>query len=105
MADTDDDCFCAICQTHFGSAETLAKHKAAFHKACAPAAAPAPAPAQQEVNLEDGSNLEIAPLLSVLTDAQKDVLLLRAIQRAPELAEQLLGLVESPLTAEAAADR
>ena len=104
---SDEDTFCSTCQTHFGSAETLAKHCAAFHKPkepAAPASAPAAAPAaSSEINFEDGSNLEVSPLLGVLTDAQKDILLLRAIQRTPELADQLLELVESPLTPEAAA--
>lgn len=97
-----DEAYCAACEAHFGSAETLARHQEAFHKPRAPAAPPTPT---AEVNFDDGSNLEIAPLLAVLTEAQKDVLLMRAIARVPELADSLLQLVESPLTPEGAADR
>ncbi|KAL1495852.1 hypothetical protein AB1Y20_014496 [Prymnesium parvum] len=99
-----EETLCPDCQTHFGSAATLARHRAAFHSPppAAPAAAPSPprSPASPP-----SSSLEIAPLLAVLSDEQKDVLLLRALQRAPELADVLLELAAAPLTAEAAAER
>jgi hypothetical protein len=59
----EDVFFCAVCETHFNSSDTLAKHRAAFHEP-KPSAAPAPASVEPP-NMEDGSNLEIAPLLTV----------------------------------------
>ena len=101
---SDEEPFCAVCGTHFTSADTLAKHCAAFHKA-APAAAPPAAPEYVAPNLEDGSNLEIAPLLTVLTPEQKDLLLLRAIHKAPSLVGELITSASTVLTPEAARAR
>ena len=94
----DDDTLCKICQIHFSNAETLAKHCAVIHSkeknseefgskrlARQPSAqlneAPEPSAA---VGQKGSENVELSPLLAVLSDAQKDAILLRAVQRDPE---------------------
>lgn len=104
MADDDDVHFCSECSTHFNSSDTLAKHRSTFHETAKAAAAP-PATASEPINFEDGSNLEIAPLLTVLSEQQKDLLLLRAIHSSPSLIDELIGVAASPLTPETARER
>jgi hypothetical protein len=108
-----DDGFCEICQTHFSSAETLAKHTAAIHKKAAPAP-PADAASsgssakrarddEQQPDAEPPSeNVELAPLLGVLSDAQKESLILHAVQRDPSFYELILEQAQLPLTDDAA---
>ena len=57
------------------------------------------------VNLEDGSNLELGPVLSVLTEEQKNLLLCQAIQKDPSLAELVLLKAAEPISPEDAASR
>lgn len=61
-----------------------------------------PAPAEQ---VESETNLEIAPVVAVLTEDQKDLLLLRALQKDPSMGQHLLAMAAEPITAEAAASR
>ena len=51
------------------------------------------------VNFEDGSNLELGPVLSVLTDEQKNLLICQAIQKDPSMAELVLQKAAEPRTA------
>jgi hypothetical protein len=103
----EDDSFCPDCGTHFANAQTLAKHVAAIHrKADPPAAAPAassvakrPRPSDDQAPSE---NVELAPLLGVLTDEQKDALILRAVQADPGFYDRILEQAQAPLTEEAA---
>lgn len=57
------------------------------------------------INLEDGSNLELGPVLSVLTEEQKNLLLCQAIQKDPSLAELVLLKAAEPISPEDAASR
>ena len=57
------------------------------------------------VNFEDGSNLELGPVLSVLTDEQKNLLICQAIQKDPSLAELVLQKVAEPVSPDDAASR
>ena len=57
------------------------------------------------VNLEDGSNLELGPVLSVLTEEQKNLLICQAIQKDPSLAELVLQKAAEPISPEDAASR
>ena len=50
-------------------------------------------------------NLELDPVLSVLTDEQKNLLICQAIQKDPSLAELLLQKAAEPLSPEDAASR
>ena len=49
------------------------------------------------INFEDGSNLELGPVLSVLTEEQKNLLICQAIQKDPSLAELVLQKVAERL--------
>ena len=113
----DDDTLCKICQIHFSNAETLAKHCAVIHSkeknseefgskrlARQPSAqlneAPEPSAA---VGQKGSENVELSPLLAVLSDAQKDAILLRAVQRDPEFFyDRILEQASTPLTDQAA---
>lgn len=107
----DDDAFCAICSIHFSNSATLAKHCAAIHQASAapspPAAAAAPAtrekrPAGSSIPVES-EQIELAPLLAVLSDQQKDAILLRAVQHEPDFFyDRIFEQATAPLTDEAA---
>ena len=57
------------------------------------------------VNFEDGSNLELGPVLSVLTDEQKNLLICQAIQKDPSMAELVLQKAAEPVSPEDAASR
>ena len=57
------------------------------------------------VNFEDGSNLELGPVLSVLTDEQKNLLICQAIQKDPAMAELVLQKAAEPVSPEDAASR
>ena len=57
------------------------------------------------INFEDGSNLELGPVLSVLTEEQKNLLICQAIQKDPSLAELVLQKVAEPISPEDAASR
>ena len=56
-------------------------------------------------DVDPSTNLELAPVVAVLTEEQKDLLLLRALQKDPTLAEHLLEMASEPITAESAAAR
>ena len=60
------------------------------------------APAEQ---LNSPDNLELGPVLSILTEDQKNLLICRAIQKDPELAQHLLDMAAEPITPEEAASR
>lgn len=98
--------FCTVCSTHFSSFETLRKHEAAFHgkTEVQKTAEPLCPPARSD-EIDPETNLEVGPVLALLTDEQKDMLLLRALQREPTLAHEMLDVVTAPLTPEAAAGR
>ena len=49
--------------------------------------------------------LELGPVLSILTEDQKNLLICRAIQKDPELAQHLLDMAAEPITPEEAASR
>lgn len=51
------------------------------------------------------SNLELDPVLSVLTDEQKNLLICQAIQKDPSLVELLLQKAAEPISPEDAATR
>jgi hypothetical protein len=113
----DDDPCCTICGTHFTTEKSLAMHMAAIHKSTPangessgtgaeavkhkrPREEPATeAPDEPDVPSE---NVELEPLLGVLSEAQKDALLLRAVQHDPSFYERILEQASTPLTAEAA---
>ena len=115
MDDDDEVPQCSVCFTHFSNMETLRKHMAAIHKKEAPAPAPAPAPEgsssskrpreEEEEEAEVSENVELAPLLGVLSDEQKDALILRAVQADPEFYQRILEQAYAPLTEEAAEAR
>lgn len=127
MADDDFDGFCPDCGTHFASLETLQKHAAAIHKrkpSTADAAAgessgssskrPREEGMMEDTTKADGAasassaqkseNIELGPVFGVLSDAQKDSLLLRAVQRDPEFYDKIEEQAMLPLTEEAAED-
>jgi len=127
MADDDFDGFCPDCGTHFASPETLWKHAAAIHKRKPPTADAAADESGSGSNSkrprEDGvegatekdagasssgarksENIELGPIFGVLSDAQKDSLLLRAVQRDPEFYDKIEEQAMLPLTEEAAED-
>jgi hypothetical protein len=109
--DADDDlAFCEVCCIHFSSKGTLRQHEAAIHKPKVSAAPEAsrgtlpeksekkrarPAEMQSEVSFE---NVELAPLLNVLSEAQKDTLILRAVRQDPNFYEKILDLATAPVT-------
>ena len=110
MAD-DDTSFCAHCNIHFPNSETLRKHTAAFHPSAVAEVAPESSKASGKRALveepADGpsENIELAPLLGVLSDEQKDSLLLRAVQQDPDFYEHIEEQAMLPLTEEAAESR
>ena len=55
--------------------------------------------------IDPATNLEVAPLLTILSSDQKDLLILRALQRQPALADLLLGMAAEPISPEEAAAR
>lgn len=126
MADDDFDGFCPDCGTHFSNPETLWKHAAAIHKRkppnqCAPASEDQgngdSKRARDDNDMEESSskaasssaperseNIELSPIFGVLSDAQKDSLLLRAVQRDPSFYDKIEEQAMLPLTEEAAED-
>ena len=106
---SDDDSTCPDCGTHFANAATLRKHVAAIHKKePEPQAAPsAKRPRAAETREERGVNVnvELAPLLGVLSGEQKDALILRALQADPNFYDRLLEQASAPLTEEGAQAR
>lgn len=104
----DDDTLCSVCQIHFGSAATLQRHMAAIHPAPEKSSAKRPAeePAKDALTEEaprSSEQVELAPLLAVLSDEQKDAVLLRAVQRDPDyFYERILEQASAPLTDEGA---
>ena len=108
MAD-DEGGFCPECGTHFTNQETLKKHCAAIHKKAVAVAEPSNKRARDEEGPAAFSgaseNVELAPLLGVLTDAQKDSLLLRAVQRDPDFYERIEEQAKLLLTSETAESR
>ena len=104
----DDEPICSICGTFFSTMETLRKHEAAIHKRSDGAAAVGAKRARVHAEPEappPSEHVELAPLLGVLSDAQKDALLLRAVQARPEIYEHILAQASTPLTEEAADSR
>eukprot|EP00967_Tisochrysis_lutea_P140061 scaffold255339_cov36-Tisochrysis_lutea.AAC.1 len=106
---------CPHCPAIFGNEETLAKHIQAIHPSSAEgtdapsdpepdqASSSAAKPEASAPEEEGGRNhLEVAPLLSVLTHEQKDMLLLRAIANDNALVYHVLAAVLKPLSTEAA---
>ena len=95
---------CAHCGATFGSDETLQRHVAAIHASAAGddegSAAESDDDGEEEAEGEgeEDTNLELAPLLTVLSDEQKELLLLRAIQHAPEVGVMMLTVAKSNLT-------
>lgn len=131
MDDSDDSPVCPHCGTHFSNRETLAKHMAVIHK-IVPAAEPSAAAAattgssdpsggggskkkqkrpRAESDDDDGGapsqseNVELEPLLGVLSDAQKDALILRAVQSDPDFYERIIEQATIVLTEESAEAR
>jgi DNA-binding Lrp family transcriptional regulator len=108
--------FCQHCPAVFGSEETLAKHVMAIHPtsakvfdtqpshsaAASSSAQVADAGGNLEVDSDAGGNLDVAPLLSLLTQEQKDILLLRALANDSSLVYHVLAAVLKPLSPEAA---
>lgn len=98
--------FCPHCPAIFGSEETLAKHIVAIHPmyteaSCAQPTTSAATTSSPQI-ADGGGNLEVAPLLSLLTHEQKDLLLLRALANDNSLVYHVLASVLKPLTPEAA---
>ena len=93
MASDDETFACDTCSIYFTSASTLRQHVAACHTA-APPVTPRPAASSA---IDPATNLEVAPLLRPLGD-QKDLLILRALQRQPALADLLLGMAAEPIS-------
>ena len=111
---SEDDAFCPKCNVHFANLETLRKHNGAIHKIVEEAPAPAAAASTSnssnkrprvEPTVGASENVELAPLLGVLTDEQKDALILRAVQADPAFYERILEQASAPLTEEAAEAR
>ena len=118
----EDPTLCPHCGTHFSSAETLAKHMAIIHK-CGPAssspAATSSSKKQKRSREEDDSltagassaaaaaseNVELEPLLGVLSEAQKDALIIRALQQDPDFYERIIEQATMVLTEESAEAR
>lgn len=107
IMDDDEPPLCPHCGTHFANRETLCKHIAAIHKKEAP---PVPESSSKKRPLPEeeaapSENVELAPLLGVLSDEQKDALILRAVQADPEFYERILEQASALLTEEAAEAR
>ena len=102
MASDDETFACDTCSIYFTSASTLRQHVAACHTAAPPASTPRPASSSA---IDPATNLEVAPLLTILSSDQKDLLILRALQRQPALADLLLGMAAEPISPEEAAAR
>ena len=102
MASDDETFACDTCSIYFTSASTLRQHVAACHTAAPPASTPRPAASSA---IDPATNLEVAPLLTILSSDQKDLLILRALQRQPALADLLLGMAAEPISPEEAAAR
>jgi len=114
MADDEDTHACGICGTHFTTAKTLGLHMAAIHKEVTSSssssidrtkesnkrARSSEGGASEEVPTHE--HVELAPILGVLSDSQKDALILRAVQRDPDFFGQVREQVCSLLTEEAA---
>ena len=109
----DDIPTCPDCGTTFGSHETLRKHMAAIHKKGEEPVCPtAPAPSSSSSNkrpreadpdgAEHSEHVELEPLLGVLSEAQKDALIIRAVQADPEFYHKILDQARAVLTEEAA---
>ena len=94
---------CSRCGAFFGSEETLIQHMERIHSLASTAAGVDAEGSESEE--EGGCNLELAPILTLLTDEQKDVVILRALQRDPALAEELLTQAEQPLLHSQAEER
>ena len=101
----DEQTLCEECGIHFANAETLQRHMAAIHKTTQAVAAPVQEsvkpPPRPDLLSENrpSENVELAPLLGVLSEAQKDALLLRAVQREPEyFYDRILEQATMPLT-------
>eukprot|EP00965_Chrysotila_dentata_P255658 6212301-Pleurochrysis_carterae.AAC.2 len=120
---------CEACGGIFGNDETLLKHQKAIHpqlgkkvegdavqkKQADEAATTALAAASSDAatstvqgassSIDDGSNIEVAPVLAVLSPHQKDLLILRALHKDPSFIEHLIAAAMSPLTPESAEER
>jgi len=107
MGDLPVEATCTVCNIHFGSPETLKKHMTTIHptsgaselKEKRPRTEPEPAAEPAPMS----ENVELEPLLAVLSEEQKDALLLRAVQRDPDyFYERILEQATTPLSDEAA---
>jgi len=110
---SSDDVFeCKECGTFFTTADTLERHCVAIHKRVVQQPTP-PSPSQARSGSakraradEDGAmpseNVELEPLLGALSEAQKDALILRAVQADPAFYDRILEQAAAPLTDEAA---
>lgn len=102
----DDAAVCPVCATHFTTPETLSKHMAAIHPQAAPVEKQARAHADVDADAAQpdskSENMELAPLLGVLSEAQKDALILRAVQADGLFYERIAEQAAAPLTEEAA---
>ena len=102
------DFFCDVCCIHFTTEETLHKHQAAIHKTgplavpCSAKRARSPEAASDGADRLPSENIELEPILGVLSDAQKDGLLLRAVQRDSSFYELIIEQATLPLTEDAA---
>ena len=71
-----------------------------------PASALSPGPSSEaDEEVPGDSNLELGPVLSVLTDEQKNLLICQAIQKDPSLAELVLQKAAEPISPEDAETR
>lgn len=96
---------CKHCPAIFGSEETLNKHIAAIHPTSTGVSGPSTSAATKSSPQAADDNLEVAPLLSLLTQEQKDLLLLRALASDNSLVYHVLAAVLKPLSPEEATSR
>ena len=94
MASDDETFACDTCSIYFTSASTLRQHVAACHTAAPPASTPRPAASSA---IAPATNLEVAPLLTILSSDQKDLLILRALQRQRTAADGDLAMLRVDL--------
>lgn len=97
---------CPYCPAIFGSDETLAQHVGSIHGGSSKADdEPAPAPVAEEDLVGRDDNLELEPLIQVLSSEQKDLLIVRALQRDRSMIDTLVAFALEPLTDEGASSR
>ena len=92
---------CPQCPAIFGEEATLKQHVAAIHGGAAANeedVSEASASSSEGEGEGEGEVLELEPVLEALTEDQKDLLLMRALQRVPDLADLMVDQLSTPIS-------